>query len=328
MTADVDRTLLAWPLIASLIAVFGTSGFLVVSADERFDQPVAAALVRSWRVFALVVFPASILVLVNITADMASVSWASAAALVPQVLTETHAGHVFEWFLPIALVFLLSAWIPLPQFARILALFLLAGVLLFLTVLLSHAIDKGALAIAIYFLHDIAVGFWVGALLAFWIVMEYGNPSHVWISHAARRVSAVAFWSVIALVVTGLYTAYTSIGLDVYHLLFSAYGRTLLGKVIVVLGVLTIGAYNRYWLVAEVDDPATRVALVRNVGVESVILLLVVIGLATLLANTPPVHGMPGHAGHAMMAMVIAGKSLFSEKEQMDPPNSERILMS
>jgi putative copper export protein len=183
---------------------------------------------------------------------------------------------------------------------------LLAGVLLLLQALLSHAIDKGAIAVAVYFLHELAVGLWVGALLALSMVTRYGDPSDIWIERAARRVSKLAFWSVIALVISGTYTAYNGLGFDLYRLVFSAYGRTLITKVTVFAAVLAIGAYNRYWLVPRVAEPAARDTLLRNVRIESVILLLAVVGLASLLANTPPAHGMGGHGGHAMMAMMVA----------------------
>jgi hypothetical protein len=139
------------------------------------------------------------------------------------------------------------------------------------------------------------------------MVARYGGPPDVWVEHAARCVSKLAFWSVIALVITGIYTAYNGLGFDLYHLLFSAYGRTLIAKVIVFIGIVAIGAYNRYWLVPNIGDPAAREILLRNVWLEFVILLSAVAGLATLLANTPPAHGMGGHGSHAMMAMVMAG---------------------
>jgi putative copper resistance protein D len=308
VTADLDRALLVWPLVVALVSAFGTAGFVLLSAGERvFDlRAAAASLLTLWRVLAVVIFLLSPLVVLNVTADMAGVSWTSAVGFVPQVLAETHAGHVFEWFLPIALALLLIAYVPLPQSVRTPASFLLAGVLLLLQAMLSHAIDKGALAVTVYFLHETAVGLWVGGLLTFWMVARYGDPPKIWVEHAARRVSKVALWSVIALVITGTYTAYNGLGLDLYRLLFSAYGRTLITKVVVFVGVLAIGAYNRYWLVPKVDDPTACDALLRNVRVESVILLLAVVGLAALLANTPPAHGMGGHAGHAMMAMIAA----------------------
>jgi copper resistance protein D len=319
VTADVARALLVWPLVVSFVTIFGTASFVLFSAKERvFDlRAAAASLLTLWRLLAALIFLMSPLVLLNVTADMAGVSWTSAVGFVPQVLTETHAGRVFEWFLPITLVLLLSACIPLPQSIRTTMLSLLAAVLLLLQALLSHAIDKGTLAVAVYFLHEVAVGLWIGALLALWMVARRGSPPDLWVEHAALRVSKLAFWSVIALVATGMYTAYNGLGFDLYHLLFSAYGRTLIAKVIVFAGVLAIGAYNRYWLVPNVGDPAARDTLLRNVQIESIILLFAVVGLASLLANTPPAHGMSDHVGHAMMAMVTAdpGRRRFRKFE-------------
>jgi putative copper export protein len=118
----------------------------------------------------------------------------------------------------------------------------------------------------------------------------------------ARRVSKLALWSVIGLVITGTYTAYSELGFDVYRLLFSAYGRALIAKEIVFAGVIAIGAYNRYRLVPAVEAAPARRMLLRNVTIESV-LLLGVLGLAALLANTPPPHGAIGPGPHSMMAM-------------------------
>ncbi len=53
--------------------------------------------------------------------------------------------------------------------------------------------------------------------------------------------------------------------------------------------VLLIGAYNRYWLMPAVSESSAQASLLRNVGIES-ILLIGVLGLAALLANTPPAH--------------------------------------
>jgi putative copper resistance protein D len=260
----------------------------------------------SWNFLAAVIVLTAPLVLLNMTADMAGVPWTSAVGFLPQVLAETHAGQIFQWFLPIAFAVLLSTCIPIPPAFRTTMLFLMTGVLLLLQALLSHAIDKGALAVTVYFLHETSVSLWVGALLALWMVVQYGDPPDVWVERAARRVSKVAFWSVLALVITGTYTAYNGLGFDVYRLLFSLYGRTLIVKVVVFAGVLAVGAYNRYWLVPKVAEPAAREALLRNVRIESLILILAVVGLASLLANTPPAHGIGGHAGHPMVAMIAA----------------------
>ena len=65
----------------------------------------------------------------------------------------------------------------------------------------------------------------------------------------------------------------------------------------------------------DVDDPAAHDTLLHNVRVEFVILLLGVVGLATLLANTPPAYGVAGHTGHAMMALITVAKTGLLRKE-------------
>jgi len=146
VTADVGRALLVWPLVASLVATFGTASFVLLSVRERpFDARAVAPLLDTlWRLLAAVIFLLSPLVLLNVTADMAAVSWTRALGLVPQMLTGTHAGRVFEWFLPIALALFLSACLPLRQSIRTTNLFLLSGVMLLLQALLSPAIDKAS----------------------------------------------------------------------------------------------------------------------------------------------------------------------------------------
>ncbi len=302
----VDRTLLAWPLVVTTVVIFGTAAFVLLSTGGgRYDLTVVVPpLLSVWRLFALVTCLVSPFVLLDVTAEMATVSWAGALPLVPEVLAETHAGRVWECFLPVALLLLLAGYLPIPQSIKVSMLFVLAGVLLFLQALLSHAIDKGRLAVTAYFLHEVAAGLWIGALLALWIVARRGNASGLWVQKAARRVSKLAFWSVLVLVISGIYAAYNGLGFDLYHLLFSAYGRTLIAKVVVFLMVLAIGGYNRYWLVPKVTASIARDRLLRNVGVESVILLFGVLGLAALLANTPPAHGPGHHAVHPMVMFI------------------------
>jgi putative copper resistance protein D len=304
----VDRALLEWPLVVATVVTFGTAAFVLLSAGSGRDDlsAVMACALPIWRLLAVVTVLVSPFILVNVTADMATVSWAGALPLVPEVLAQTHAGRVWEWLLPTALLFLLVAYIPIRQSIRARMVFVLAGVLLFLQALLSHAIGKGVFAVTVYFVHEVAAGLWVGALLVLWIVALRGNAPEVWIVDAAQRVSKLAFWSVLAIVISGVYAAYNGLGFDMYHLLYSAYGRTLIAKVAVFAAVLALGGYNRYWLVPKVNDSTALDGLLYNVGVESIILLFGVLGLASLLANTPPAHGPGGQAGHSMMAMFIA----------------------
>ncbi|HJU11995.1 MAG TPA: CopD family protein, partial [Candidatus Binataceae bacterium] len=95
---------------------------------------------------------------------------------------------------------------------------------------------------------------------------------------------------------------YEAIGLNAGRLLYTVYGRTLLIKLGLFAVVLCIGAYNRYRLVPAAAFAGSRRLLLRNVSLESV-LLIGVLGLAALLGNTPPPHRGVGNSQHSMMAM-------------------------
>jgi putative copper resistance protein D len=104
---------------------------------------------------------------------------------------------------------------------------------------------------------------------------------------SARALSKLATWSVAILVASGVYLAYEGLGYSLNHLLYSSYGRVLCFKVELFAVVLAFGAYNRAYLIPVIEQPTARVGLLRNVSAES-LLLIGVIGLAALLAATPP----------------------------------------
>lgn len=300
---SLDRALLEWPLVVAATVIFGSAAFVLLSAGDRDHlSALIASVVPVWRPLSLIILLVSPFELIDITAEMAAVSWKAALPFVPEVLTGTHAGRVWEWFLPAGLLLLLATYLPIRETIRAWAPFVLAGILLFLRALMSHAIDKGLGAVIVYFVHEAAAGLWVGALLTLWLAARHGNIPHPLIEEAARRVSTIAFWAVVAIVVSGIYTAYHGLGFSLHNLFFTAYGRTLIAKVTVFAAVLALGGHNRYWLVPKIGDSMARERLVRNVGMESLILLFVVLVLASVLANTPPAHGL-GTAGHSMMAM-------------------------
>jgi putative copper export protein len=104
-----------------------------------------------------------------------------------------------------------------------------------------------------------------------------------------NRVSRLCGWCVAALVISIVYIAYRVLGLNLDHLPYSAYGRTLIGKVSVFGILVAIGGYNRYWLVPQFGDASARDGLLGSVRVEC-FLMDAVLAFAVLLANTPPLH--------------------------------------
>ena len=290
------RALLEWPLVLALITVFGTGAFaqFFTPSSAAYSEAVMSALSPLWRGLAVVAVLISPLVLLDITAEMAAVSWWAAIPLMPKVMTDTHVGRVWTCFLPATVLLLVSTFLPRRYARRTRALLTLTTPLLFLNALSSHAIDKGWTTVAVYFIHEIAAGLWVGALLGLWLVARHEQIPNQWVEDAARRVSQLAAWCVLAIALSGTYVAYGALGLHIDALLLSDYGRILTIKVAVFGIVLMFGAYNRYRLVPQVKSPPTHATLLRNVGVESLILLVGVLALATLLANTPPVHNHTG----------------------------------
>ena len=93
----------------------------------------------------------------------------------------------------------------------------------------------------------------------------------------------------LGLVLSGVYSASKTLGLNLNHLVYSPYGQILIAKVMVGILIVGLGGYNRYRLIPAAPSPSARTALLRNVAVEC-ILLVGVLGFAALLANTPPPH--------------------------------------
>jgi copper transport protein len=273
------------------VLIFGTAGFALMAAPsevvdgDRWGQSMAVL----WRVLSLIVLVVSPLRLLSVGAGMADSTFREVIPVMPQIMRETFAGRVWTWRLATALLLALVAWIPAPGRLATALIFAVSAALLAFQSVTSHAVDKGALAIAVHWAHQAAAGMWIGALVSLLIGATYGHVGAEWLRSATSRVSTIAGWSVAALIVTGGIRAWDSLGLRLDLLVNSIYGRTLLWKVGTAATVILIGGYNRYRLVGSVGESSARAALIRNVAVECV-LLAVVLGWSVVLANTPPPH--------------------------------------
>lgn len=286
-----EMTLLEWPLLVCVITVFGTAAFalMVAPAGNPHGDEMGRRVTRLARWLAAVALMLSPLAFVNVAAEMAGVSMTAAIPLLSEVIHQTHAGRVWAWRMGAAAALLAIAWLPGGTRRRLGGLCLAAATLLLFNALDSHAIDKGALAVTFYFVHELAAGLWLGALAGLCLGFVARPLPMEWFSRAVPRVSRLAGWCVAVLVVAGCFNAYQALGWDLDHLLYAAYGRTLIAKLATAAIVLAIGGYNRYWLVPRAAEPDSLRALMRNVAVESV-LLLAVLGWSVCLANTPPPH--------------------------------------
>ncbi len=309
MAPEWSVAVLAWPVILAQTLILGSALLCLLIRRSAGGADASDGLARTltgwWRILALVVALVSPLMFVDQVSGMAGVSWRGALPLLGEVLRETQGGHIWEWRLPTVVALLIAAWIPLRESMRARILVLLCAALLLGGSMMSHAIDFGAFAIGVRFVHTLAAGAWAGALFGYWVGARSANPESTMRVQSARVLSTLATWSVPILVVSGTYLAYEGLNGSLYHLRYSSYGRVLSFKIELFAVVLAMGAYNRFCLIPTIDERSARGRLSRIVGVES-LMMVGVMGLAALLAATPPAR--------MAMDMSEAGEWLRSSK--------------
>ena len=292
MAPEWSAALLAWPAVLAQMLIFGSAMLcLMLTGSDgghlRTGQALARKLAVRWRIFASIVALLTPLIFINEVAGMAGVSMRSALPLMGEVLTQTQSGYTWRWRLPIALALLLAAWVPMRESMRSLALAVLCAALFLAGSFQSHAIDFGTMDIALRFVHVLAAGAWTGSLFGYWVGARSDDSDSQIGIEAAKMLSRLAAWSVSILIASGIYIAYEGLGHNLSHVFYSSYGRVLSIKVEVFAVVLMIGAYNRFFIVPAIDQASSRRTLVRTVGAEC-LMIIGVVGLAALLAATPP----------------------------------------
>ncbi len=281
------RALCDGALLLALLMAFGVALFMlaIAPAEVALDssRPTFWILLRVSATVQLVLWPLKLLIYV---ASMAGVGAMNALSDVPEVLRDTHFGHDWVVSAALAVALAMAAWMPGPRANRTRMAALAGGFLLICWADASHAVDFGTLAVMIYFLHEATAALWIGSLAGLWLVGRQTHADGV-LRLTARRVSRVSGWCVLVLVLSGIYSASKTIGLNLKHLVYSPYGQILVAKVMLGALIVGLGGYNRYRLIPAVPGPSARTALLRNVAAEC-ILLVGVLGFAALLANTSP----------------------------------------
>jgi copper transport protein len=132
--------------------------------------------------------------------------------------------------------------------------------------------------------HLLAGSAWLGGLL--WLGAVDRDEASFPIE--ARRVSSVALICAIAIVVSGLLQTimFLNTPSDLIH---SAYGRLALVKMVGILALIGLGAFNRFLLLPAVADSGTRPALTRTVRQEiAIVIVLILVGGFLAYVPTPP----------------------------------------
>ena len=138
-------------------------------------------------------------------------------------------------------------------------------------------------------LHGVSAGVWLGGLAGLLLALP-STPAGERLA-SARRFS---FWAGIALaivVVTGAIRAIVEIG-TIDALVTTDFGRAVLGKSVVLLGLALLGAFNRFITLRRATLVLGRFG---NIGGAELTLAVIVLGLSGLLVNLTP----PASAGTA-----------------------------
>jgi len=184
---------------------------------------------------------------------------------VPSILGRTHFGHV--WVIRfVLLAAALCAACSLRRATRVVTLGAAIGVA-FTTAATGHAGDWGDLSLsaAIDWVHVVASSVWVGGLLSL-AVAGRSRGAPIWPSPLfetiARRFSRLAGWSLLAVVSSGSYNAWVQVRTPA-ALWSTTYGRVLCIKVLLVAGIVWLGAASRYTIVARLGRPEPGGLLAR-----------------------------------------------------------------
>ena len=167
----------------------------------------------------------------------------------------------------------------------------------------SGTYSPSGLLVVVDTLHVLAVSAWLGglAMLLFALpiavrALDRGERLPL-VAAATGRFSRLAMSAVALLLLSGIVQSIALVG-AFDALVETAYGRLVLAKIVLFLGLISFGAYNQRRLLPRLrvvadggEEPDRAAALLRRSVACEVALALVVLGLASVLVTTEPAVG-------------------------------------
>jgi putative copper resistance protein D len=219
-------------------------------------------------------------------------------ALVPSIISSTHQGLLWKVEMGAVLAFLASsAAIVLRrsramQFIGVVSLCVIG----FVKAASGHAADNGDFTRQemLQWMHILSTAAWAGGVIVSGLMVvptlvRTAASEMVW--QYLQTVSKVATYAVLAVFISGIYTADRELNGMFSDLLTSAWGRILIGKVVIVLFALVLGAANRF-LCLRGDMSIEKITLSDRLLKVEAIAILVVLCLSGWLGNTAPAMEM------------------------------------
>ena len=219
-------------------------------------------------------------------------------ALIPTILASTHQGTLWYWNSAAIVLLLLSIFntsrIPAIAIWTSLASLLLIA---FAKAATGHAADQGdfTLVEALQAIHILATAVWSGAVLVSGLIVlpELSRlRGHTAVWHYTASLSRSATYALIAVLLSGIYTADRELNNTLAGLWTSAWGKILIVKIAFVLVAVSLGATCRL-LHRRADSTQQRsTQIVRLVTSEAVVMIAVICLSGLLGNNAPPMSNM------------------------------------
>ena len=271
---------------------------------DRWVRDVAASIVLGFVVVGGLILPRVDHRLVRL-ASLAALAWLAALlaqvpftvsellgrplsdsfdpVIVTSLLTQTQLGQILVAQIALVALVALLGWAILGRITGAIV-FGFAAMAAGLTGLMGHSgLHAGHTSASVsLFIHLLAVGVWVGGLIAVCShVMRFPDDAEL----AIRRFSTLALVCVIVLAESGLLNA--SLRIDgVASLITTPYGTLILAKATLLAALIVFGWRQRRHVVPTGD----RVSLVRFAGYE-VLLMGIALGISVALSRTAPPAG-------------------------------------
>ncbi len=249
------------------------------------------------------------------------------------VLTQTDFGNdwlvrlVFACLLAVLLAPALAEWGTTSRRANAALVVLAAGFAGSLA-FAGHAIGgqgiEGIVHPAADILHLIAAAAWVGALVPLSLFLAAKNDASLAAMRTATlRFSALGVASVATLFVTGSVNSWYLVG-GVAEFIGTDYGRLLLIKIALFLGMVALAAVNRFHLTPAIANAASTATaqralrgLRRNAAIEAAA-GAVVIGIVAVLGTLPPASHANHHPAYGGLPPNSAFVHIHSEQGMAD----------
>jgi putative copper resistance protein D len=300
-------------LAATVLVNLGLAGIVggwvsVLWLRRAKSSWVTEARCRSWSALRLSLAATAVadgLLLWLQAAYMGDVSLSAALFMLPSMLMASHVGHAWAGgAVGLSLVvWAVSAQAPERLTARLAGVAVGISLFVYWRAAVSHAGDLGlaSLQLLVESAHLWATSLWLGAVgvAAFVVLITLTATSAIERADLARWVralSATATGALVVIVGTGLFNAWRGVG-STANLVGSAYGNTLLIKVVLVAIAVVLGGLNRFHampsLLAALQSPDGSPAqaqhrFVQVLRIEAVVLFAALVAAAVLSSSPLP----------------------------------------